>query len=151
MYSSWENTELMWGSFCVCELTKFSVISCFLPRSVLLSWVTDIICIHLTFWILQWLECSSIGMILTGVNRRTRENPVPMSLCPQIPHGLTQARNRDSAVRGPRLTTWAMVRTEGSCYVGVWEQVTGHQPNVNTTLQILCIVCLSSMSWECLR
>jgi hypothetical protein len=39
------------------------------------------------------------------------EKPVPVPLCPpQIPHGLTRARTRDCAVRGWRLTTWAMAR-----------------------------------------
>jgi hypothetical protein len=30
---------------------------------------------------------------------------------PQIPHGLPPARTRASAVRGRRLTAWAMVRS----------------------------------------
>jgi hypothetical protein len=39
------------------------------------------------------------------------EKPVPVPLCPpQIPHGLTRARTRVSAVRDRRLTTWAMAR-----------------------------------------
>jgi hypothetical protein len=39
------------------------------------------------------------------------EKPVPVPLFPpQIPHGLTQARTRVSAVRGRRLTTWALAR-----------------------------------------
>jgi hypothetical protein len=43
--------------------------------------------------------------ILTG------EKPVPVPLCPpQIPHGLTLARTRASAVRGRRLTTWDRAR-----------------------------------------
>jgi hypothetical protein len=47
-------------------------------------------------------------MKLTGENRSTRgKKPVPMPLCPpQIPHGPT----RDSAVRGRRLTAWAIAR-----------------------------------------
>jgi hypothetical protein len=49
--------------------------------------------------------------ILTGENRRTREKPVPVPLFPsQIPRWLTRARTQDSAARGRRLTTWAMVR-----------------------------------------
>jgi hypothetical protein len=36
--------------------------------------------------------------------------PVPVPLCPpQIPHELTRARTRASAVKDRRLTTWAMV------------------------------------------
>jgi hypothetical protein len=39
------------------------------------------------------------------------EKPVPVPLClPQIPHGLTQDRNRASAVRNWLLTVWAMAR-----------------------------------------
>jgi len=39
------------------------------------------------------------------------EKPVPVPICPlQIPHGLTRAWTRDSAVKGRRLTTWAMAR-----------------------------------------
>jgi hypothetical protein len=44
-------------------------------------------------------------MKLTGENRRTREKPVSMPLCPpQIPHGLSRDRTRASAVGGRRLT-----------------------------------------------
>jgi hypothetical protein len=47
------------------------------------------------------------GMIYwQGKNEELGEKPVPVPLCPpQISHGLTQARNRASAVRGRRLTT----------------------------------------------
>jgi hypothetical protein len=46
------------------------------------------------------------GMILTGETEEIVEKPVPVPLySPQIPHGLTRARTRDSAVRGQRLTT----------------------------------------------
>jgi hypothetical protein len=39
------------------------------------------------------------------------EKPVPVPLCsPQIPHGLTRDLTRASAVRGRRLTAWAMAR-----------------------------------------
>jgi len=39
------------------------------------------------------------------------EKTCPVPLCPpQIPHGLTRARTRASAVRGQRLTAWAMAR-----------------------------------------
>jgi hypothetical protein len=50
------------------------------------------------------------------------ENPVPVPFCPpQIPHGLTQDRNRASAVRGRRLTAWAIARPY-KCYVVGTEQ-----------------------------
>jgi hypothetical protein len=49
------------------------------------------------------------GMILAGGTEVLGENPVPVPLCPpEIPHGLTWARTRYSAVRGRRLTTWAI-------------------------------------------
>jgi hypothetical protein len=41
------------------------------------------------------------GIILTGETEELGEKPVPVPLCPpQIPHGLTRARTRASAVRG---------------------------------------------------
>jgi hypothetical protein len=45
-------------------------------------------------------------------NRSTRgEKPFPVPLCPpQIPHGLTRDQTQASAVRGRRLTAWAMAR-----------------------------------------
>jgi hypothetical protein len=51
------------------------------------------------------------GMILTGENAEFGEKPVPVPLCPpQIPHGMTRAPTRASAVRGRRLTAWATAR-----------------------------------------
>jgi hypothetical protein len=48
------------------------------------------------------------AMPLTGESRRKL---VPPPLCPpQIPHDLTLARTRASAVRGRRLTAWDMTR-----------------------------------------
>jgi hypothetical protein len=39
------------------------------------------------------------------------EKPVPVTLCPtQIAHGLTRDRTRAAAVRGWRLTAWALAR-----------------------------------------
>jgi hypothetical protein len=46
------------------------------------------------------------GMILTVETEKLGEKPVLVPLCPpQVPHGLTQARTRDSTDRGRRLTT----------------------------------------------
>jgi hypothetical protein len=54
---------------------------------------------------------SSGWMILRGKTEELWEKPVPVPLCPpQIPHGLTLAQNRTSAVRSRRLTAWAMAR-----------------------------------------
>jgi hypothetical protein len=56
----------------------------------------------------EWIW-SSGGMILTGENRRTLRNPVPVPLCPpQIPHGLSWEWTRAAVVRSRRLTSWAM-------------------------------------------
>jgi hypothetical protein len=52
------------------------------------------------------------GMMMTGETPiELEEKPVPVPLCPsQIPLGLTRARTRFSAVRGLRLTAWAIAR-----------------------------------------
>jgi hypothetical protein len=43
------------------------------------------------------------------------EKTVPVPFCrPQIPHGLTRVLTRTSAVRGRRLTAWAIARPENS-------------------------------------
>jgi hypothetical protein len=48
-------------------------------------------------------------MIVTGSNQELRGKTVPMPLCPpQIPHGITRARNRASEVRGRRLIAQTM-------------------------------------------
>jgi hypothetical protein len=44
------------------------------------------------------------------------EKPGPVALCPpQIPHGLTRDLTRASAMRGRRLTAWAMARPFCNC------------------------------------
>jgi hypothetical protein len=46
------------------------------------------------------------------------EKPVPVPLSPpQIPHGLTRDRTRASAVRGRRLTAWAVARPQLFLYI----------------------------------
>jgi hypothetical protein len=51
------------------------------------------------------------GMILTGENRRTRRRTCPSTtLSTKNPTWTDRARTRASAVRGLRLTTWAMSR-----------------------------------------
>jgi hypothetical protein len=46
-----------------------------------------------------------------GKTEELGETPVPVPLCPpQIPLGLTRAQTRASAMRGQRLTAWAMAR-----------------------------------------
>jgi hypothetical protein len=53
--------------------------------------------------------------IWQGKTEELGDKPVPVPLCPpQIPHGLIRARTRASAVRGRRLTTWAMARPDGT-------------------------------------
>jgi hypothetical protein len=59
-----------------------------------------------------WVWRATVERYWQGENEELGEKPVPVSLCsPQIPHALTRARNRASAVRSRRLTTWAMART----------------------------------------
>jgi hypothetical protein len=54
-----------------------------------------------------WLRWSNGAL----VEWKWQGKPVPVPLCPpQIPHGLTWDRTRFSAVRGRRLTAWAMAR-----------------------------------------
>jgi hypothetical protein len=59
-----------------------------------------------------WVLESDGGMIYWhDKTEELGEKPVPVPLCPpQIPYGLTRARTLASAVRGWRLTTWAMAR-----------------------------------------
>jgi hypothetical protein len=54
-----------------------------------------------------WVWRATVEWYWQGKTEELGEKPVPVPLCPpQIPHGL----NRASAVRGRRLTTWAMAR-----------------------------------------
>jgi hypothetical protein len=58
-----------------------------------------------------WVWRATVEWYWQGKTEELGEKPVPVPLCPQqIPHGLTQARTRASAVRVRRLTTWAMAR-----------------------------------------
>jgi hypothetical protein len=58
-----------------------------------------------------WVWRATVEWYWQGKTEELGEKPVPVPLCPpQIPHGLTRARTRDSAVRGRRLTTWVMAR-----------------------------------------
>jgi hypothetical protein len=51
------------------------------------------------------------GMKIGRGNRSTRRKPAPVSFCPpEIPHDLTRARTRATAVGSQRLTAWAMAR-----------------------------------------
>jgi hypothetical protein len=55
-----------------------------------------------------------------GKTEVLEEKPVPVPLCPpQIPHRLTQDRTQPSAVRGWRLTAWAMARPLALFYL-IW-------------------------------
>jgi hypothetical protein len=58
-----------------------------------------------------WVWRATVEWYWQGKGEELGEKPVPVPLCtPQIPHGLTRARTRPSAVRGRRLTTSAMAR-----------------------------------------
>jgi hypothetical protein len=70
-------------------------------------------------------------MMMTGENP---ENPVPVPLCtPQISHGLTWDRARASAVRGQRLTAWAMVRLIAPGTTSTQQGRHNTHPKVNVT------------------
>ena len=57
-----------------------------------------------------------VEWIYRGKPKYSGEKPVPVPLCPpQIPHGLSRDRTRVSAVRGQRLTSWAMARPSLKC------------------------------------
>jgi hypothetical protein len=62
-----------------------------------------------------WVWIATVEWYWQGKTEELGEKPVPVPLCPpQIPHGLTRAWTWASAVRGRRLTTWAMPRPTGS-------------------------------------
>jgi hypothetical protein len=44
-----------------------------------------------------WVCNTTVELYRQGKTEELCENPVPMPLCPQIPHGLTQAPPRGSA------------------------------------------------------
>jgi hypothetical protein len=59
-------------------------------------------------------------------------------LCPpQIPHGLTQDRNRASAVGGRRLTAWAMARPRFSYFRNMGMSNWSNQKRYRFVLQII--------------
>jgi hypothetical protein len=61
-----------------------------------------------------WVWRATVEWYWQGKTEKLGEKPVSVPLCPpQIPHGLTRAQTRASAVRGQRLTTWAMARPPG--------------------------------------
>jgi hypothetical protein len=58
-----------------------------------------------------WVWRATVEWYWQGKTEELGEKPIPVPHCPpQIPHELTRARTRASAVRGQRLTTWAMAR-----------------------------------------
>jgi hypothetical protein len=59
----------------------------------------------------MWAWRAMLKWYWQGKTEELGEDPVPLLFSPpQIPHGLTRARSRPSAVRGLRLTAWAMAR-----------------------------------------
>jgi hypothetical protein len=62
-----------------------------------------------------WVWRATVEWYWQGKTEELGDKPVPVPLCPpQIPHWLIRARTRASAVRGRRLTTWAMARPDGT-------------------------------------
>jgi hypothetical protein len=69
--------------------------------------LTDILFIPQMVWVWR----ATVECYWQGKTKELGENPVPVPFCPpQILYGLTRARTRASAVRGRRLTVWAMAR-----------------------------------------
>jgi hypothetical protein len=84
-------------------------------------------------------------MELTGKNRSIGEKPVPGPLCPpQIPHGLAWDRTRASAVRGRRLTAWAMARTKSKVTPVRFEA--GHCTRYATSPKTVSAECLTAQT-----
>jgi hypothetical protein len=74
-----------------------------------------------TLWWRLGFPCNrtSVEWNWQGKTEVLGEKPVPLPLCPpQIPHGLTRDRTRSSAVRGRRLTAWAMARPDNKVSLG---------------------------------
>jgi hypothetical protein len=64
-----------------------------------------------SFFLLFHFNEAQVEWNWQGKTEIFERKPVPVPLCPpQIPHGLTRNRTRASAVRGRRLTAWAMAR-----------------------------------------
>jgi hypothetical protein len=58
-----------------------------------------------------WVWTATVEWYWQGKPEHLGNKPAPVPFCPpQIPHGLTRARTRASAVRDRRLTAWAMAR-----------------------------------------
>jgi hypothetical protein len=72
-------------------------------------------------------DCGAIGgMRIVRENRSTRRKPAPVPLYPlEIPHDLTWAKTRATAVGSQRLTAWAMAQSSQlvSYYPHIFAQV----------------------------
>jgi hypothetical protein len=84
-------------------------------RVFLTGWdyVSELLPLTDTLFIPQmiWVWGATVEWYWQGKTKELEEKPVPVLLClPQIPHELTRERTRASAVRGRRLTAWAMAR-----------------------------------------
>jgi hypothetical protein len=70
------------------------------------------------------------------------EKSVPVPLCsPQIPHGLTRDETRASAVRGWRLTAWAMARLCEILVSARWAELA--RPNEQNSVDACTLLRLS--------
>jgi hypothetical protein len=79
-------------------------------RSSTQAWMpTYVSILRIPQMIRVWRE--TVEWYWQGKTEELGKKPVPVPLCPpQIPHGLTRTRTRASAVRGRRLTNWALAR-----------------------------------------
>jgi hypothetical protein len=84
-------------SYCSCETMS---LNCILQRAYCLLQVDIWVCSATMEW--YWQDKTE----------QLGEKSIPVSLCPpQILHGLTRTRTQANALRGQRLTTWAMARS----------------------------------------
>jgi hypothetical protein len=104
------------NSFHYCYMTNLNITSIrmFFPwrwgGSSTLAWMPTYVSI-LRIPQMVWVWRATVEWYWQGTTEELGEKPFPVPLCPpQIPHGLTWARTRASAVTGRRLTAWAMAR-----------------------------------------
>jgi hypothetical protein len=96
-----EHPSALWNSFCPPWRWAGSSTLAWMPTYVSILRIPQMI----------WVWRATVEWYWQGETEELGENPVPVPLCsPQIPHGLTRAWTLARAVRGRRLTTWAMAR-----------------------------------------
>jgi hypothetical protein len=101
----------LWGwDWCLTELRPLLRAYCSSPDES--EWANEWMSERTIFFFFGFRKCGAHGgMIQTGGNRRTRrETCASATLFTTNPTGVTRARTQAAAVRGRRLTAWAMAR-----------------------------------------